>query len=70
LIESLVFWDSKRPITKKLLSRIDLRRLGCDEDQIASAASHEAERLGLTFDSDTVAGVLGETRRELVETLF
>ena len=28
LIESMVFWDSKRPITKKLLARIDLARLG------------------------------------------
>lgn len=27
LIESLVFWDSKRPITKKLLQRLDLRTL-------------------------------------------
>jgi hypothetical protein len=26
-IESIVFWDAKRPITKKLLSRIDIESL-------------------------------------------
>lgn len=32
LLESLVFWDSKRPVTKKLLQRLDLSALAAMED--------------------------------------
>lgn len=41
LIESLVFWDSKRPVTKKLLQRIDIRALACmlDRGPLLGAAS-------------------------------
>ncbi|MDR1077584.1 MAG: hypothetical protein LBL55_02760, partial [Propionibacteriaceae bacterium] len=70
LIESLVFWDSKRPITKKLLARIDLHQLGCDQKQIAAIATREAKRLGLTVDSDAVDSLFADAPRELVGTLF
>ena len=47
LVESMVFWDSKRPITKKLLQRVDLRALATllDRDGVigeAAALSHRA----------------------------
>lgn len=34
LLESLVFWDSKRPVTKKLLQRLDLSKLAAMEDPL------------------------------------
>ena len=65
LIESLVFWDSKRPITKKLLARIDLGKLGCDEKQITNTATIEAKHLGITFDPDSVNNLFDDSRRNL-----
>lgn len=41
LIESLVFWDAKRPLTKKLLSRIDLDELPVDNAEIRRVAEAE-----------------------------
>jgi hypothetical protein len=70
LIESLVFWDSKRPITKKLLARIDLRQLGCDRGQTTAIATSEARRLGLTFDPDAVDGLFADASPELADALF
>jgi hypothetical protein len=54
LIESLVFWDSKRPINKKLLQRIDLLAIAdkCDPGHLASAASEAATTLGVDAPSD------------------
>lgn len=43
LIESLVFWDSKRPITKKLLARLDLNRLPVVVNDIIANAQMLAE---------------------------
>lgn len=64
LIDSLVFWDSKRPITKKLLSRLDLNRLPVDAALIVAHAQSEAQALSLPFDADRASeliGRLGET---------
>lgn len=38
LIESMVFWDSKRPITKKLLARLDIDKLPVDPSELLESA--------------------------------
>jgi hypothetical protein len=52
LIESMVFWDSKRPITKKLLSRVDLNRLRVDWSRIVEAAAGYAASCDVPFSHD------------------
>lgn len=59
LIESLVFWDSKRPITKKLLSRIDLNRLSADVGAIAAEAGEIADALDISFDKERAISMIG-----------
>ncbi len=59
LIESLVFWDSKRPITKKLLARIDLNKLPVDADSTLRSAAKIAAEAELPFDSARAAQLLG-----------
>jgi hypothetical protein len=49
LIESLVFWDAKRPLTKKLLSRLNLDKLPVDEQQIELVARAEAQKRNITW---------------------
>ncbi|MCJ0893688.1 SAM-dependent methyltransferase [Rhodococcus sp. ARC_M5] len=56
LIAALAFWDSKRPVTKKLLQRIDLSAIARATDPAAlrersatSAAAH-----GLVFEADSL----------------
>lgn len=68
-IESLVFWDSKRPLTKKLLARIDLNKLPFDPEAILQTARLEVEQAGLDVDTlpseskldiiDIIAGIAG-----------
>lgn len=55
LIESLVFWDSKRPITKKLLSRLNLGRLPVESEEIFRSAQDIAAEAEVAFDC-TAAG--------------
>ena len=69
LIESLVFWDSKRPITKKLLQRIDIRVLAdlIDRDRLiddaaalgraATGAAPARAELEQSFPGRTAPGV-------------
>ena len=47
-IQSIVFWDAKRPITKKLLQRIDLASLlnHVDTELLMQRANTELERFG------------------------
>lgn len=59
LIESLVFWDSKRPITKKLLSRLDLNRLPVDVDTIVKSAQRMADSLDIPFDATRATDMIG-----------
>lgn len=66
LIESLAFWDAKRPITKKLLARIDLTRLPVDAPAIYSAAARQVERLGCVLDADKADAVLNSGAAESV----
>ena len=64
LIESLVFWDSKRPVTKKLLSRLDLNNLPVEADSIIEAAHRLADEQGVPFDqaiANSLIGRLGKT---------
>lgn len=42
LLESLVFWDAKRPITKKLLSRINLAVVASESDHTQLTAVADA----------------------------
>lgn len=60
LIESLVFWDSKRPITKKLLSRLDLNRLPVDVEVVLVQAKALADELGLGFDEARASAMVGQ----------
>lgn len=54
LLNSLVFWDSKRPITKKILQRIDLRALfdHVNKRSLISKAGAEYERLIKNLDEN------------------
>lgn len=59
LIESMAFWDSKRPITKRLLARIDLNRLPVDPGHILEDAARAAASDGLPFDVSLASQLLG-----------
>jgi len=59
LIESLVFWDSKRPITKKLLSRLDLNKLPVDAEAIVEDAQTMAGVLDLPFNVARATAMIG-----------
>lgn len=70
LIESFVFWDSKRPITKKLLARIDLNQLPIDRDIVRKTAIEEAIAQGLELDIDAANEVLDRFGVEPEAALF
>ncbi|WP_300682966.1 hypothetical protein [Nocardioides sp.] len=63
LIDSLVFWDSKRPVTKKVLARLDLNRLPLDPASVVTQAGAYAAEAGLTFDADAARGMVGALGR-------
>ena len=69
LIESLVFWDSKRPITKKLLSRLDINKLSLDAESVIASAAMLADEYGLPFDAVRASLLIGRFG-EPVETEF
>lgn len=54
LIASLAFWDSKRPVTKKLLQRIDLLTIAenVDRTTLVERALEELWRLGMIATAD------------------
>lgn len=56
LIASLAFWDSKRPITKRLLQRIDLLAIAAAIDRVTHVdrALEELWRVGLTATADEI----------------
>jgi hypothetical protein len=60
LVASLVFWDSKRPITKKLLQRIDLLAIAEATDRAAhlDRTLEELWRLGVTATADEITSAL------------
>ena len=70
LIESLVFWDSKRPITKKLLARIDLNRVPVDRAEIRKAVTFQAGGCGLSVDEGRLYALLGQLGTVKEDTLF
>jgi hypothetical protein len=55
-IRSVAFLDAKRPITKKLLQRIDLAALfyALDKTALSSTVRKELERLGIAQEKDQV----------------
>lgn len=57
LIASLAFWDSKRPVTKKLLQRIDLLAIAeaADRTALVEKALEELWRLGITATAEEIA---------------
>ena len=59
LINSLVFRDSKRPITKKLLARVDLNCLPVEPLEIIKRAQELANDVGLPFDVDRGLDMIG-----------
>lgn len=58
LIESLVFWDSKRPVTKKLLSRVDMFSVPFSVDDVVARACELASAHGGSLDSSLVVEIL------------
>ena len=56
LINSMVFLDAKRPITKKLLQRVDLVSLFnlVDKQKLVCGAARELERLGVVLEPEEV----------------
>jgi len=58
LIESLVFWDSKRPVTKRLLARLDLGRLPLDREAVLADAAALAGEAGIAYDAERAAALL------------
>jgi hypothetical protein len=65
LLRALAFWDSKRPITKRLLQRIDLGAVAhlVPPDEIAGAAAEALAALGAPAVPDTLMILFGELRR-------
>lgn len=59
LIESLVFWDSKRPITKKLLSRLDMNKLPVTAEAVIADAELLANEYELFFDTAKALSLVG-----------
>ncbi|WP_405420147.1 hypothetical protein [Pseudonocardia alni] len=55
LMDSLIFWDSKRPITKKLLQRIDLLSVSksLEVSELSSRASEVAKRFEIKIEPTT-----------------
>jgi len=71
LIESLVFWDAKRPITKKLLSRIVLEKLSCDTKTILRIAKNIASDADIIFDQQRAEQfVANKILPKMAATLF
>lgn len=62
LIESLVFWDSKRPINKRLLSRIDLGKLPIAPEQLLPAAKNIAYEAEVSFNMKAAEELLQQLR--------
>lgn len=70
LVESLVFWDSKRPITKKLLARLDLNLLPTDSESIIETARLEAAECGIDMGELPMESALEILGGEPAATLF
>lgn len=64
-IESLVFWDSKRPITKKLLARLDVNKLPVNREDCMLEARRAAEELNLPFDEQRAESYIGNFGKSL-----
>lgn len=59
LIESIVFWDAKRPVTKKLLSRLSVQALPLRKESLLEKAQNEAHSLNVSFDEALARKILG-----------
>lgn len=70
LIDSLVFWDAKRPLTKRLLSRLNLNRLPVDRETICAQAQAAAATMGIPFDTVRAQALIGNLGVKQPATLF
>ncbi len=59
LVESMVFWDSKRPITKRLLARLDVFRVPFDRESVRAQAAEVAAEAAVAFDEERARLLLG-----------
>ena len=61
---AMAFWDSKRPITKKLLQRVDLLAVAdaADASEIADCAQSLLGQLGATTSGEPVRAAIGRLR--------
>ena len=69
LMESLVFWDSKRPVNKKTLARINMFTAPFDHGAILGQAERIARRHGVAYDAETGEKILAR-RSAPVMSLF
>lgn len=70
LIDSLYFRDAKRPITKKLLQRVDFSKVKESEDSILHRAQAEAKRLDLSYDRQKAKDSFEAIRQSCAPTLL
>jgi predicted RNA methylase len=69
LLESLLFADAKRPVTKKMLQRIDLAAiLRHDRAGVERDAQAALERVGQRLDATAIARVADQLLRQWSET--
>lgn len=60
LMESLIFWDSKRPVNKKILARVNMFSVPFDRDTILDETERIAQEHGFKYDAGTAEGILSE----------
>lgn len=68
LIRSLVFWDSKRPISKKLLARVNMFKVPRNDEEVLGNATEIANQLKLPFNHAKAKKILDMHSKHL--TLF
>lgn len=69
LMESLIFWDSKRPVNKKILSRINMFSVSFSRSEVLGRASEIAEKHGIDYGEGNAERILSRYE-ESIPTLF
>lgn len=64
LLNAIVFWDAKRPLTKKILSRINVRALVTDVGQVLNDAEQVANEASAPFCPAAAARVIASLTQQ------